>query len=162
MSLPLLTGLRTVVPDAGQGLPGAGGDGPGGPPGHVHVVVPVPRKGVVIVAVGFPDVGQRYGRSDHTGQSSPQGAHFSLVVEEASVLVTDCDGRVLNPDGVHLRGPLEATSPDLGRFSKHGVVYGRPPGGALSVGLLSVSVLLHSATSLEKIHSFRSVLIFRY
>lgn len=85
-------------------------------------------------------------------------------MEETSVLVTDLDGRVLNSDGVHLRsdGPLEAASPDLCRLSEHGVVYGRPSCTALSVGFLSVGVLLHSATSLEKIHSFRSVLIFRY
>lgn len=85
-------------------------------------------------------------------------------MEEAFVLVMDSDGCVLNSDGVRLRSnrPLEAASPDLRGFPKHWVVYGRPSCGAPPVGFLFVSVLLHSATSLEKIHRFRSVLICRY
>lgn len=85
-------------------------------------------------------------------------------MKETFVLVTDLDGCIVNPDGVCLRrsnSPFKATPPDLCGLSKHWIMNSRPP-GALPHGLLFISVLLNSAASFEKIHRFRSVLIFSY
>lgn len=121
----------------------------------------IPRESIVIVAVGFPDVGQGYSGGNHVGKSSPQSAYFGFIVEETFVLIKDSDGpRILNSDGVCVRSdvPCNAKPPN----SVHRVIQSRPSPGALQVGFLSVSVLLNTAPSLEKIHRFRSLLIFRY
>lgn len=86
-------------------------------------------------------------------------------MEETFVLIGDSDGLILNSDGVSLHrfdGPLEAPSPHLRCLSVHWVVDGGPSSRAFSDGFLLISILLNSATSLEKIHRFRSVLIFSY
>lgn len=59
------------------------------------------------------------------------------------------------------QGPLEAPPPNLCCFSIHGIIY-RRPSSTLSDRFLLISVLLDAATSLEKIHRFRSVLVFSY
>lgn len=40
-------------------------------------------EGVVIVAVRLPEVGQGHSRGHHPGESSPHGAQFDFIMEEA-------------------------------------------------------------------------------
>lgn len=71
----------------------------------------------------------------------------------------------MNSDGVCLRrsyGAFKATSSNLCCFSIHWVIDSGPSSSALFDGFLFISVLLNAATSLEKIHRFRSVLVFSY
>lgn len=69
----------------------------------------------------------------------------------------------MNSDGMCERSDssFKAAAPDLCHLSIHRVVYSRTS-GALSGGLLFISILLNATTSLEEINRFGSILIFSY